>query len=111
MVFKEHGLVGLQIFFHRREAAHGVGDADGLRRRQLVMHQQLADEENLEILFARRARSGRLPPVAEWRGARVVARPSLDSVFGLGRRLKLGFPSLRNDVTEAGSIKPAKSQR
>ena len=35
----------------RRPAADGIGDADGVRRRELVMHQQFTDQPDLKIEF------------------------------------------------------------
>ena len=45
----QNRLVGFQIFFHRRPATDGIGYPDGIGRGQFVMHQQFADESDLQI--------------------------------------------------------------
>jgi hypothetical protein len=46
---RQNGLVLLEIFFHGRLGTDGIGRSDGVGLGQFVMHQQFADESNLQV--------------------------------------------------------------
>jgi hypothetical protein len=81
----QNGLVILQIFFDGGYAAAGIGDPEGVRFAQFVMHQQFANHSNPEMGFRH------VPDLTRFQGlwATAAARFALSHVVSLHRNSPL----------------------